>query len=113
MLRYLLVGVSDIFARVLVDEVERVAGEDDLLAGSQTALDEEGVAVACDIPNAHRSAYFLSPVPLPIPVLPARWRVRRTGHLPDEVAAQVLVLGRHGGRNVLRSELLNAIEGGR
>ena len=44
---YLVVDVSDILAAVLVDEVERVAGEDDLLARPEAALHEEGVGVAC------------------------------------------------------------------
>lgn len=53
---YLVVDISDVLAAVLVDEVERVAGEDDLLARPEAALHEEGVGVPYQT-NVHRSAH--------------------------------------------------------
>lgn len=49
---------------MLVDEVERVAGEDDLLARPEAALHEEGVGVACMTTVIPYSSYARNSPPM-------------------------------------------------
>ena len=79
---------------MLVDEVQRVARELD--ATGLLPLDEVGGVGACEISQSSAivpsTFQYLSNSSL---ALLSRKRCKRTGDLPQEIVADVLVLGRH------------------
>lgn len=75
-------------ARVLVDQVQWVAGELD--TAGLLALDKEGILVAC------RLSEIILPLFLPVSLFfVGSSEFERTGELPDKVGRDVLVLSGH------------------
>lgn len=96
---YLVIAVALVLAGVFVDEVVWVAGKLD--TAGLLALAEESVAAACikqqiisaiHPPNALRISIFKH---LFLALSFFALQGRRTGDLPDQIVAEVLVLGRH------------------